>query len=204
MEGVWVLKFLLVSSAAVYGVSVSLPITEESDLKPHSIYGLSKYTAERYLNYFSVQYGLPSVVVRPANVYGPRQTVKGEAAVVAKFAHAFIHNNNLIIDGQGQQTRDFIYVTDVAAGIVAALIRGNGVFNLSTNTEISIRELVVRLGEVMGVVPQVGYAPARKSDIGRSVLLNSRARRTLSWQPQMPLLDGLRLTLKWYKDNPRV
>ncbi len=196
LEGLSLQKFLFVSSAAVYGEPSTFPTTEDSELQPRSAYGLSKYTAERYLNYFSVQRGFPVVVVRPANVYGPRQSSSGEAGVIAKFAHSLVRGEQIVIDGQGQQTRDFIYVTDVAAGMVAAMERGVGTFNLSTSTEVSVRELVIRMGEIMGTVPRVTYGPTRASDIARSVLAHTRARRELHWQSQVPFIEGLRLTLK--------
>ncbi|MBI5465819.1 MAG: NAD-dependent epimerase/dehydratase family protein [Candidatus Kerfeldbacteria bacterium] len=194
-------KFLFVSTAALYGAARELPTGEEAEQRPSSPYALAKQTVERYLNYYAQGEGLPVVVVRPSNVYGPRQDASSEGGVVAQFARAALHNEVLLIEGRGEQTRDFIYVTDVASGLLAALQSGFGVYNLSSGQEVSIRELVVRLGEVLGSVPKVNYAPARAGDIGRSCLASRRAERELGFEPQVPLLEGLRLQLKWLSEQ---
>ncbi len=203
LAGSSVKKVLFTSSAAVYGEPTTIPTVETENLDPRSPYALSKYTIERYLDYYTRTSGLATVVVRPANVYGPRAGAGGEGGVVGVFARALTVGQPLTIHGHGDQTRDYIYVTDVAQGMLAALQQGTGVYNLSTGRDISVRELVVRFGEVVGTVPQVEYGPLRPGDVKRSALSPRRAERELGWKPQVPLTEGLRQTLKWFKDNPK-
>lgn len=194
-------KFLFVSSAAVYGQPHIIPTPEDAPLNPLSPYAWSKKTAEDYLKYYESNYGLPWVVVRPANIYGPRQKTVGETGVIAIFVNNFLSSKPLLIEGKGYQTRDFIFVSDVAQGMVAALQKGEGVYNLSTNQEVSIRDVVRSLGELSLTMPPLDYLPARINDIERSVLDNTKARRQLSWEPITPLLEGLRLTVKSLKEG---
>lgn len=194
-------KFLFVSTAALYSQAKIWPTPESAPLQPVSPYGLAKFTVEQYLNYYALNFGLPYVVVRPANVYGPRQQADADGGVVAIFCQAVLRRAPVIIEGSGQQTRDFIYVTDVAQGIVAALRQGQGVYNLATGEEVSIRQLILHLTTLIGQVPAVKYGPARPNDITRSCLDNKKASRDLNWQAVVPLLDGLRQTLHWYKTN---
>jgi len=196
-------KFLLVSSAAVYGDPATVPTAETDSLDPCSPYALSKHTMERYLEYYAREQAMPVVTVRPANVYGPRQGVGGEGGVVGVFARAILKHNPLTIHGRGDQTRDYVYVGDVAAGLAAALESGSGAYNLSCGRDISVRELVIKFGEVLGVVPRVTYAPLRPGDPKRSALSPRKAERELDWRAQVPLVEGLRLTLRWLKDNPK-
>lgn len=192
-------KFVFVSTAGVYGEPAQLPTPESAVPKPASPYALAKYVVEQYLELYR-SHGLPVAVVRPANVYGPRQDASGEGGVVAKFCRQLLQGELLTIHGQGQQTRDFVYVTDVAAGIVAAMQQGSGAYNLGTGSELAVRELAIRVGSVAGQVPRVGYEPLRPGDLQRSSLSVVRARRELGWEPQVPLDDGLRQTMRWFKE----
>ncbi|HAO81100.1 MAG: NAD-dependent epimerase/dehydratase [Parcubacteria group bacterium GW2011_GWD2_43_10] len=193
-------KFLFVSSAAVYGLARDLPTPEQAELQLSSPYAVSKYAAEQYVNYYDSSGQLPAVIVRLSNVYGPRQDASSEGGVVAKFAAALVAGSSLTIEGRGEQTRDFLYVTDAAQGLMAALLTGRGLYNLATTQEISIRELAVKMGEVAGTVPHVSYLPLRPDDISRSALSPAKASRDLGWRAETPLTDGLRQTLKWYKE----
>ncbi len=195
-------KFLFVSTAGVYGEPEQLPTPETAELRPSSPYAMAKHVVEQYLGYYE-QLGIPTVVVRPANVYGPRQDASGEGGVVAIFCRQLLHGEALTIVGHGQQTRDFVYVTDVAAGMVAALHDGRGSYNLATSHELTVRELAIRLGSIAGQVPRVAYLPPRAHDLPRSSLSSEHARRELSWQPEVPLEDGLRQTLRWFKEHSR-
>lgn len=193
-------KFLLVSTAAVYGEARELPTPEHGAIQLTSPYAVSKYAAEQYVAYYDATGGLPSVIVRMSNVYGPRQDASGEGGVVARFAAALVGNKSLTIDGRGEQTRDFLYVVDAVQGLVQALLDGRGLYNLAVGEELSIRELAVKMGEVAGVVPEVHYATARADDIPRSALSALKAQHELGWRPATPLTEGLRQTLKWYKE----
>jgi UDP-glucose 4-epimerase len=187
-------RFLFTSSAAVFGGS-EVPLSESTPVDPQSPYGLAKHTVERYL----AREGDFAVVVRPANVYGPRQRADTEAGVVAKFCSAAAAQQPLVVEGSGEQTRDFIYVTDVAAGMLAALERGRGVYHVGTGQETSIRQLANATAELaVGSVP-VTFGPARATDVARSVFTIERAQRELGWQPKVGFRAGLKQTLGWYE-----
>ncbi len=194
-------KFLFVSSAAVYGAPRQIPTPEDTDFQFNSPYAVSKFAGEQYVEFYQSSFNLPTVILRLANVYGPRQDAGSEGGVVAKFASALVSNKTLTIEGRGEQTRDFIYVADIAQGLLTALLDGRGVYNLGTSQEVSIRELAIKLGEVAGTVPRVNYSSTRPDDILRSALSALRANRELKWHAATPLVDGLRQTLKWYKDT---
>ncbi len=194
-------KFLFVSTCAVFFEPRHLPAPEDAPVSPAYPYGMSKHTVERYLESFGSFYGVPWVVVRFPNVYGPRQNAASEGGVVAIFSRQLLAGEPLAITGRGEQTRDFIYVTDAAAGTVAALERGDGIFHISTASELSVRELAVQLGAAAGTVPQVRYVGARPGDVPRISLANTRAVRELGWQPRVSLADGLAATLAWFRDE---
>ena len=145
-------------------------------------------------------YGLEYVVLRFANVYGERQGDGGEGGVISIFAKAVAEGRDITIYGDGEQPRDFVYAGDIAEGIWAALRTEevNAAYNLSTQTETSLRELVSLLAEIRGreIVPK--YGAEREGDIYKSMLSNSRARRGLDWQPATTLADGLRRTYEYF------
>lgn len=190
------------STAAGYGnVSADdLPVLESKPLAPMSFYGLSKVTAEHYLEVYRQIFGMDYVVLRFANVYGERQGDGGEGGVISIFAKRIVQGEDITIFGDGEQTRDFVYAGDIAKGICAALRTKNvnTAYNLSTQTETSLRELVSLLSKVAdrNIIPL--YGPERPGDIRRSMLANSKAVRGLGWKPAMPLLEGLRRTVDYF------
>ena len=165
-----------------------------------SFYGLSKVTAERYLELYHECFGLDYVILRFANVYGERQGDGGEGGVISIFARNVAEGNEITIFGDGEQTRDFIYAGDIAEGVAAALTttQANVVYNLSTQTQTSLRELVDVLSNVAGrrIIPK--YGPERPGDIYKSSLSNARARRGLGWKPAVSLEEGLRRTYAYF------
>ena len=189
-------RVVFASSAAVYGNTDSFPIVETTATKPTSFYGLSKMVAENYLNLYWETFGLEAIVLRFANVYGERQGDSGEGGVVSIFARKLFSNQLISIFGDGGQTRDFIYVKDVAAANCAALTAtcSNGTFNISTGTEISVNQLADMMMKIAGKEPEMVYAPARKGDIYRSSLDNTAAIQCLGWQPKTNMLSGLTAT----------
>ncbi|MEK7497059.1 MAG: NAD-dependent epimerase/dehydratase family protein, partial [Patescibacteria group bacterium] len=189
-------KFLYVSSCAVYGES-RLPAKENTVINPSIFYSLSRATAESYVNFYAQNFGLPTVVVRLTNVYGPRQT----AGTIPRWLRSLDKNEPLILEGKGEQIRDYLYVTDAANGLISALQKLQGVYNLSTGEAISMREIVLALGQVIGQIPKVDYCPIPAGEIINRVFDSSALARDTGWQPQVPLLDGLRLTLKWWKEK---
>ena len=195
-------RVIFASTAASYGdvAEDHLPIDEFEPLRPLSFYGLSKVTVEHYLDLYHKAYGLDYVVLRFANVYGERQGDGGEGGVISIFARRIAEGKPITIYGDGGQTRDFIYAGDIARGIYAALQteHTNRAYNLSTQTETSLKELVVVLAKVSGKEIQPVFEEARKGDIYHSLLANGRARRSLGWEPQTSLEEGLRHTYEYF------
>ncbi|MFN8472645.1 MAG: NAD-dependent epimerase/dehydratase family protein [Anaerolineae bacterium] len=189
-------KVVYASSAAVYGVPSYLPLDEAHPVAPLSPYGVSKFTVEHYLAVYEKLHGLRYTILRYANVYGPRQDGYGEAGVVAKFAAALAIGTPARIFGSGRQTRDFVYVGDVARANLLALERGDGLaINIGTGQATSVRELLFTLGDVAGERVQEHFAPERPGDIEHSWFNNNLARETLGWTPTTDLQTGLALTL---------
>jgi UDP-glucose 4-epimerase len=185
------------SGGAAYGDTDVLPTPEHHPARPASPYGVSKVTAELYLGCWSQMYGIQGLVLRYANVYGPRQSPAGEAGVVAIFAHRLLSGEPVVINGDGLQTRDYVYVGDIADANLAGLERPGaiGVVNLGTGVETSVVELYDRLRAVAGVDAKPTHGPAKLGEQRRSVLDIGRARTVLGWRPRVSLDEGLRFTL---------
>ena len=195
-------RVIFSSTAASYGdvLESELPIKEAHKLSPMSFYGLSKVTVEQYLELYHRIFGLDYVVLRFANVYGERQGDGGEGGVISIFTKSIAAGNEITIFGDGEQTRDFVYAGDIAAGLWAALHTAtpNAAYNLSTQTETSLRELVNILSNIAGRRIEPKYGPERAGDIYKSMLSNGRARRGLGWKPAVSLEDGLRRTYEYF------
>lgn len=198
-------RVIFASTAASYGdvAEEKLPIVESEPLQPMSFYGLSKVTVEHYLRLYQKAFGLDFVILRFANVYGERQGNGGEGGVISIFAKRLAEGKGLTIYGDGEQTRDFIYAGDIAAGIYAALYTKhvNHAYNLSSQTETSLKELVAILTDVSSKEIQPAYAQARPGDIYKSMLANGRACRSLGWAPAVPLREGLRRTYEYFAEQ---
>lgn len=194
-------RLIFSSTAAVYGdvPEDDLPVRESQPPAPMSFYGLSKLTTEKYLALYQENHGLDYVILRFSNVFGERQGDGGEGGVISIFAKCVAEGKPITIFGDGEQTRDFIYAGDIAGGIAAALCTDsvNTVYNLSSRTEISIRQLVTYLSSVAGkkIVPK--YGPPRPGDIYHSCLDNMRAFRGMGWKPEVPLEEALKQTYEY-------
>lgn len=199
-------RVVFASSAAVYGDVDSLPITEECALKPMSFYGLTKLTSEKYLALYNQIHGVSYVAFRYANVYGERQGDGGEGGVVSIFTRKISLDQPVHIFGDGGQTRDFIYVGDVAEANCQALtapqVAANRVYNISTQTQTSVNDLVELLAAAAGKQVDKMHAPARDGDIYHSMLSNQAAVEGLYWRPQMLLAEGLSRTYHSLKKMP--
>ncbi|MDF2568471.1 MAG: UDP-glucose 4-epimerase [Sporomusa sp.] len=199
-------RIVFASSAAVYGNVESLPITEECTLNPMSFYGLTKLTSEKYLALYNQIHGINYVAFRYANVYGERQGDGGEGGVVSIFTRKISLDQSVHIFGDGGQTRDFIYVGDVAEANCQALTApqyaANRVYNISTQSQTSVNNLVALLEESASKQVQKIQAPARDGDIYHSMLSNQAAIETLNWRPQMLLAEGLGRTYHSLKKTP--
>jgi UDP-glucose 4-epimerase len=185
------------TGGAAYGDTDVLPTPEEHPTRPVSPYGVSKVAVEHYLACWRALYGLGSVALRFANVYGPRQSPHGEAGVVAIFCHRILSGQPCIINGDGLQTRDYVYVEDIAEACRLALDRPDvtGPLNLGTGTETSVVALFERLRAAADGRAEARHGPARPGEQRRSALDASRARRLLGWTPATDLDHGLRRTL---------
>lgn len=193
-------KIVFASSAAVYGNPEYLPVNLDHPVKPLAPYGLSKYTVENYLDMMSNLYGFSYTVLRYGNVYGPRQDANGEGGVIAIFAEALSKEEVPFIYGDGEQTRDFVYVEDVASANIKALSNGdNKIYNVSSNQKVSINELFFLMKEISGQSYDPIYKEERNGDIRESVLENKETLRDLSWSQTVALPEGLKKTLQFYK-----
>ncbi|MCR8844168.1 GDP-mannose 4,6-dehydratase [Paenibacillus sp. SC116] len=197
-------RFIYSSSAAAYGNPQYLAIDELHPIAPMSAYGISKYTPERYIKMYHEQ--LPDLqysILRYANVYGERQISKGEGGVVSIFVDQMLNNRRPIIYGDGNQTRDFVHVEDVARSNVLALTsEGSMTVNISTGEPTSVIELYRQLQAHTGVDDPI-YLEPRTGDIEHSYLDNAKARNRLGWEPTIDLQAGLARTLAYTKDAGR-
>lgn len=194
------------SGGTVYGDDAPLPIDERAAKLPASPYGAAKLSSEHYLAVFARLYGIQTVALRYSNVYGPRQNPHGEAGVVAIFARKLLAGESLVVYGDGEQTRDMVYVTDVAAANLAASecalplpIDGldGWAYNIGTGVETSVNRLARSVAAVVGRAAEIRHAPERPGEIRRSALTAAKAARELGWRPETALVDGLRATVSW-------
>jgi len=192
-------RFVFASTAAVYGDVKQNPVTETTAVLPTSFYGLSKLTVEKYLALYQAQFGIDYVVLRYANVYGERQGENGEGGVVSIFIRKLFNGEQVLIFGDGGQTRDFIYVGDVADANCQALLtdKPNQIYNISTCSETAVNDLLHLLAGLSNKNVSVEYQPVRPGDIYRSSLANDLARQNLPWFPKISLEKGLANTYQY-------
>ncbi|RYM06509.1 NAD-dependent epimerase/dehydratase family protein [Sporolactobacillus sp. THM7-7] len=191
-------KVVFASSAAVYGNPLTLPVTTEHPTSPESPYGLAKLTVENYLKLFHKLYQLPYSILRFSNVYGPRQDAHGEGGVIAIFADRLRRDLPPVIFGDGEQTRDFVFVSDIASACVKALnAEKNICVNVSSGSSITINRLLQMMKEISGSSVNTVYTQARPGDIRDSTLSNVEAKEGLNWAPSVGLMQGLLETLQF-------
>jgi UDP-glucose 4-epimerase len=190
------------TGGAIYGEQQVFPATESHPNLPTSVYGLSKRSSEMYLDLWARQFGLKYGVLRLSNVYGPRQDPHGEAGVVAIFSQLLLEGKSVTIFGSGEQTRDFVYVKDVARAVrEVSMRRQTGTYNIGTAIETSINDLLKEFCSIMQCDFNPHYVPARTGEQLRSVIDPSLAKKTFGWVPEKTLRDGLVETLEWFKDE---
>ncbi|TBL81574.1 NAD-dependent epimerase/dehydratase family protein [Paenibacillus thalictri] len=188
-------KFVYASSAAVYGAPEYAGIDERHPIHPLSFYGISKHTPELYLEAFARLYGIDYTILRYANVYGYRQDSKGEAGVISIFVDKLLQGETPLIYGDGEQTRDFVYVKDIVeANLLALHHSGGATFNISSNTQTTINTLLRLLCDLTERPFAPKYAPERPGDVIHSRLDNSKAVAELGWKPVYSLREGLKET----------
>jgi len=188
------------TGGAIYGEQSEFPAPEDHPHYPVSPYGVSKLAGERYLHFYCVQHKLPYVALRYANVYGPRQDPHGEAGVVAIFCGNLAANQASTINGSGEQTRDYVYVGDVARANVLALESEapSGAYNIGTGIETSVNELYEILLEASGRELPPTDGPAKPGEQLRSSVDPSKAAKYLEWRPEVDLTTGLKETLRFF------
>ena len=187
------------TGGALYGTPDYLPCDEDHPIRPISPYGLSKWTLECYLRML-VPDSVPLQVLRLSNVYGPRQDPLGEAGVVAMFGRGLLTGEQVTIFGDGEQTRDFIYVGDVARAHQLALERPEQVTaNISSEKATSVNELFRLMATEVGNKRSPVYKPERPGEVKHVVLANGKAEAVLGWMPEIPLQEGLRATTDWIR-----
>ncbi len=190
------------SGGAIYGEQELFPAPEEHPKRPESPYGVSKLTGEYYLNYYQSAFGIPSVSLRYGNVYGPRQRADGEAGVIAIFIRHLLDGGAPKINGDGKQTRDYVYVGDVVAANLRALESSyTGPLNIGTGRETDVLELFRLLRKRTGSKAAAVHAPAKIGEQRRSCLDIARAQERFGWSPRTPLSEGLDSTIAYYRQS---
>ncbi len=196
-------KLVFISTGgAIYGDTAELPTTERVRELPLSPYGIHKLTFEKYLNYYKEVYGQEYLTLRLANVYGPRQYKGGEAGVVAIFTDHAVEDQEITINGDGLQTRDFVYVGDVVKACLAALEADYaGEINIGTGIETDLLEVVGAIEKALGKEIKKKFGPAKEGEQRRSCLDHGRAKEILGWTPDVFLEEGIKKTIDWAKNK---
>lgn len=195
-------KVIFASSGATYGTPRSVPINEETPQRPESPYGVTKMAAEHYLRYYHDAFGLQFTAFRYGNVYGPRQDPFGEAGVIAIFTQRLFNGDPIRIDWDGEQAKDYVYVEDVARASVLALNRGDGgVYCLGTGRGTSVNDLHAHLRRLTGCETEVIHAPKRPGDVHLAYFDCARVRNELGWVPAIPLEEGMRRTVAYFRSQ---
>lgn len=193
-------RFVFASTGgALYGDAPKIPSDEQTLVVPLAPYGIAKASIEHYIRFFKNQHGLETVVLRYANVYGPRQDPHGEAGVVAIFSLKTLAGEECIIYGNGDQTRDFVFVKDIARANVIAIEGREGTYNIGTGRETSINDL---FNEFKRINPDISvtHVDARPGEVFRSLLDSSLAKKELGWMSQVNLSDGITETYEWFRE----
>jgi UDP-glucose 4-epimerase len=199
-------RFIFASTGgALYGDAMSLPTAETAPTNPDAPYGIAKLASEYYIAYYGRIWGLDAITLRFGNVYGPRQDPHGDAGVIAIFCGRLLAGKPLTIFGTGKQTRDYVFVEDVAEAFFMAAtakmppagpIEGRA-FNVGTAVETSVLDVARILSKAAGVEPKIEFAEERRGELMRSLLDPSRAQKTLGWKAKVGIEEGLRRTFAW-------
>lgn len=189
------------TGGAAYGDTKVMPTPEDHPLRPASPYGVSKITGERYLDCWAGLTGGRALTLRLANIYGPRQDPAGEAGVIAIFASRLLAGAPCVVNGDGEQTRDYVYVGDVADAVARAVASSEaaGVANIGTGVETTVNELYGRLARLAGVNRAADHGPAKPGEQRRSVLDAAHAKSLLGWRASTSLDEGLGKTIAWFR-----
>ena len=193
-------KVIFASSGATYGTPERLPMNELTPQRPESPYGITKMVTEHYLRFYQKEKGLDFTALRYPNVYGPRQDPNGEAGVIAIFIGKFLKHEGIRIDWDGEQTRDYTYVKDIAALNVAALDKGSGqCYAIGTGIRTSVNDIYRALVEISGFEAPITHATKREGDARDAQFDAALAKNELGWKAQTRLIDGMRETYNYFK-----
>lgn len=195
-------KFIFSSSGgAIYGEPDNYPITEDFPIEPLSPYGVAKFTVEHYIKVFAKLYNFDYVILRYSNVYGPRQISKSEAGVISIFINQILENKECFVNGDGEQTRDYVYVGDVVRANLLALDAESDFFNIGTGIETSVNKLLNVLSQILNrEIPHKHRAPIL-GEVLKNVLSFSKAKNILGWAPEVPLIKGIELTYQYFNNE---
>lgn len=192
-------RFIFASSGgAVYGEPKYLPADEKHETNPIAPYGVSKLAGEKYLNYYSYTHGLKTTCLRYSNVYGARQDPYGEAGVISIFIDKALKGEPPEIFGDGEQTRDYVHVSDIVSANLHAM-KHEGTFNIGTGVETSVNQLVTVLSELKGKEIKPVHTAERKGEVRRTVLSIEKAKTELGWSPNLSLKEGMQRTFDYFK-----
>jgi len=195
-------KVIFASSGATFGEPARLPITEATPQRPESPYAITKMIGEHYLRFYKAQHGLDFTALRYGNVYGPRQDPAGEAGVISIFIGRFLAREGVKIFWDGEQTRDYIFVGDVARLNLAALEKGSGsCYGIGTNRKTSVNQLYRTLVEITGFEAPVEYVPKRAGDVRDAQIDPGLAKKELDWKPTTTLLEGMKQTVAYFQQR---
>jgi UDP-glucose 4-epimerase len=203
-------RIVFASSGGVLYGNMFVPAHETTVLKPVSPYGITKWTGERYLEFFAKQYGMTAVALRYSNVYGPRQNPHGEAGVVAIFAAQFLNDKPITINGDGKYVRDYVYGLDVARANVMAMTANLSdscltSFNIGTGIGTDVNQIAHLIGNAVKqhsenaeFIPKIEYGPTRPGDLRSNIISPDFAERALHWTPKIGLERGIAATVEWF------
>ncbi len=190
------------TGGAIYGEPASIPASESTVEMPISPYGLSKLVGEKYLHWFHRVYGLPYTIIRPANIYGPRQDPLGEAGVISIFLGRIKNNEPLEIFGDGKDTRDYVYVKDIAEICISAMHSSQiDTFNAGTGNQTNLLELIRTIEHVTKLEANKKFCAPRPGDVQHIALNSTKAYNQLSWKPSTDLTTGIQKTWDWFSSN---
>ncbi|BDQ02321.1 NAD-dependent epimerase/dehydratase family protein [Ignavibacterium sp.] len=196
-------KFMFASTGgAVYGEQSYFPADENHPTQPRSPYGISKLAVEKYLYFYNAEYGLNYTILRYANIYGPRQNPFGEAGVVAIFSTKLLKGEQPIINGSGEQTRDYVFVGDVVkANLLTLNDSANDIYNVGTGIETNVNQLFHKLNNIIGANKEEKHGPAAPGEQMRSVITSEKLFKKFGWKPSTTLDEGLKLTVDFFRNN---
>jgi UDP-glucose 4-epimerase len=190
------------TGGAIYGEQDHFPADENHPTRPLSPYGITKLVTEKYLFFYKEIYGIDHVILRYANIYGPRQSPHGEAGVVAIFTSKMLKGEQPVINGDGKQTRDYVFVGDVVkANLLALKYQGSTIFNIGTGIETDVNQLFRHLRTHTGSACKEEHVPAKAGEQMRSVISSKKIHEQLGWTPSMTIEEGLKKTVEFFKNK---